>query len=187
MSGCHGRLNSTTAAAPADFSWSITETAYLDDDRQVYDFFYLLQDFDVELFRCARRVFGGGVDFLNVEFEGGGSRIFQFGGEFYPFSAVVAVDAGDDGHGDCAARFFDEGEVFFDFVGAYRVLQEVARFGIVGAVEQLFALGVELLLKERFQYDGADACFFEGDDFVCAVCLSRACCDNGISEFQSGE
>lgn len=153
----------------------------------MYGGFDLLQYLDVEFADGAGTVFGRGVDFLYVQFDGAGAGFFEVGGEALPTAVVVAVDAGDNGYRYGLAGFPYEGEVFLYLVGFDDVLEVVVCFGVVavGAVEQMLALGGELLFKERFQYDGTHARFFESDDFFDTVGQSRTGCDDRILQFQS--
>ena len=57
--------------------------------------------------------------------------------------------------------------------------------GKVAINSEKLALCGELLFEERFQYYGAHAGFFEGDDFFYLVGQSRTGGDDGIFQFQS--
>ena len=159
--------------------------AYFHGYGNMYDSFYFLQNLDMQFPDGAGTILGRGVDFLHVQLYGAGSGFFEIGGETLPAAVVVTVDTGYYRYRYRFPGFAYQREVFFHFVGFDDILQIVVGLGIIaiGTVEQMFALGGELLFKERFQHNGPYTGFFESDDFFDIVGQARTGCDNRIFQF----
>ena len=159
--------------------------AYFHGYGNMYGSFYFLQNLDMQSPDGAGTILGRGVDFLHVQLYGAGSGFFEIGGETLPAAVVVTVDTGYYRYRYRFPGFAYQREVFFHFVGFDDILQIVVGLGIIaiGTVEQMFALGGELLFKERFQHNGSYTGFFESDDFFDIVGQARTGCDNRIFQF----
>ena len=109
---------------------------------------------------------------VHVQLDGPGARVLEDAGVLHPAASRVAVDAGDDRHGEPLRRLLDEQDVAVEAevveVEVGEVVGRLARHpcaGLEPLVERA-RLRLDLLLEEAGQHHGAHARVVEAQEGV---------------------
>ena len=115
----------------------------------------MAQDVDMTLFKRTVSILYVGLQSKDIDFQSICSCLFYLSGKLNPVCILIAVNAGNDRNVTDFLGFFNQIQIFAQFMFANVSYQVIASFRIHVGISKPIGFHHDLFLKKRLEYNGS--------------------------------